>query len=64
MDHIKINTEDMDSPCRKLSNGGLGIVVDLLICSGNNCTCVTTGGLIQLEAACSIPLAKEGIFFL
>ena len=31
MDHTKINPADLDSPCREFSNGGLGIVVALLV---------------------------------
>ena len=32
MDHTKIDTADLDSPCRELSNSGLGIAVALLVC--------------------------------
>ena len=32
----KIYLEDLDSPRRELSNGGLGIVVALLVCWGIN----------------------------
>ena len=33
MDHTKIGQADLDSPRRELFNGGLGIVVALLVCS-------------------------------
>ena len=32
MDDTKMNSEDVDSPCQELFNGGLGIVVALLVC--------------------------------
>ena len=48
MDSTKINQADLDSPRQKLSNGGLGIVVALLVRSGNNLLCACTGGPIQL----------------
>ena len=32
MNFTKIVKPDLDSPCRELSNGGLGIVVTLLAC--------------------------------
>ena len=31
MDHTKIYFADLNSPCRELFNGGLGIVVALLV---------------------------------
>ena len=31
MDHTKIDPADLNSPCRDISNGGLGIVVALLV---------------------------------
>ena len=41
MDFTKIVKADLDSPCRELSNGDLGIVVALPVCSGNDfCVCV------------------------
>ena len=36
MDDTKPYPEDLDSPCRELSNGGLGLVVALLVCPGIN----------------------------
>ena len=32
MTFIKIDPADLDSPCRELSNGGLGNVIALTIC--------------------------------
>ena len=32
MDYTKIYSEDLDSPRRELSSGGLGIVVTLPVC--------------------------------
>ena len=31
MNQTKLNQADLESPCRELSNGGLGIVVALLV---------------------------------
>ena len=39
MDHTKIDTADLDSPCRELSNNGLGIAVALLVRQGINVVC-------------------------
>ena len=39
MDHTKINTVELDSPRRELSNGGLGFVVALLVRLGINFSC-------------------------
>ena len=46
MDHTKIGTVYLDFPRQELSNGGLGIVVALLVCSGISFSCVCTGGPI------------------
>ena len=43
MDHTKMNPKDLDSSCQKLFNGGLGIVVALLVCSGIIFVCVHWG---------------------
>ena len=32
MDHATVDSEDLNCPCRELSNGDLGIVVTLLVC--------------------------------
>ena len=32
IDDTKLNLEDLDSPCRELFNGGLGVVVSLPVC--------------------------------
>ena len=40
MNVAKIYTADLDSPCRELSNGGLGIVVPLPVRSGIDFSCV------------------------
>ena len=34
MDDTKLDPEDLDSPCRELSNSGFGIVVALPVCRG------------------------------
>ena len=34
MTFTKLGQADFDSPCRELSNGDLGIIVALLVCSG------------------------------
>ena len=39
MDPIKMTDAYMDSPCRELSNGGLGIVVAFLVCWGIDFLC-------------------------
>ena len=49
MDDTKPYLEDLDSPRRELSNGGLGFVVALLVCPEINFSRVSTGGLIQLQ---------------
>ena len=36
MDDTKPYPEDLNSPCLELSNGGLGLVVALLVCPGIN----------------------------
>ena len=48
MNFAKIVKADLDSPGRELSNGGPGIVVALLVRSGIDFLCVSTGGPIQL----------------
>ena len=48
MTFTKLDPADLDSPCRELSSGGLGIVVALLVCRGIKFLCVSTGGPIQL----------------
>ena len=48
MDHTKIGTADLDSSCRELSNGGLGIVIALLVRRGINFVCAYIGRAIQL----------------
>ena len=40
--------EDLNSPRRELSNGGLGFILALLIRPGIDLSCVSTGGPIQL----------------
>ena len=47
MTFIKIDPADLDSPCRELSNGGLGSVVTLLIRRQIDFSCVSTGSPIQ-----------------
>ena len=48
MNFTKIVKTYLDSPCRELSNGGLEIVVALLVRPAINFVCVSTGGPIQL----------------
>ena len=48
MNFTKIVKADMDSPHQELSNGGLGIVVVLLVRPGIGFPCVYTGGPTQL----------------
>ena len=36
MDHTKIDTAYLDSPCQELSNGGLGFVVHIPCCVFEN----------------------------
>ena len=48
IDDTTIYPEDLTSPCQEFSNGGLGIVVALLVCSRINVSSVSTGGPIQL----------------
>ena len=48
MDHTKIDTAYFDSPRQDFSNGGLQIVVVLLVCSGIIFLCIYTRGPIQL----------------
>ena len=47
-DHRKWNLKDLNSSCRELSDGGLGIVVALLVCWQINFSCACTGGQTQL----------------
>ena len=47
MDDTKLDPEDLNYPCRELSNSGLGIVVTLLVRQGIDFVCVSTGGPIQ-----------------
>ena len=44
MNDTKVDPEDLDSPRRELSNGGLGIIVVLLVRPRINFSCVFTGG--------------------
>ena len=44
----KIVKTDLGSPCQELFNGGLGIVVALLVCLQIDILCVSTGGPVQL----------------
>ena len=48
MNCTKIVKEDLGSPCRELSNDGLGIVVALTVLLRINLSCASTGGPIQL----------------
>ena len=41
-------SKELDSPCRELSNGGLGFAVALPICSGIDFWCACTEEIIQL----------------
>ena len=52
MDDTKPYPKDLYSPCQELSNGGLGFVVALVVCSGIVFLCVSTGGPIQLQTYC------------
>ena len=46
MNFTKILETDLDSPCRDLSNGGLGIFLALLVCWGVIFSCACTGAQI------------------
>ena len=48
MAHSKINEADLNFPRRELSDGGLGIVVALLVRQGIDFLCACTRGPIQL----------------
>ena len=48
MGRTKIDTADLDSPRRELSNGGLGFVVALSVFSGIDFSCAYQGLPIQL----------------
>ena len=48
MDHTKIDTAYLHSPCQEFSNGGLSIVVAPPVCSGDDFPSACTGGPIQL----------------
>ena len=48
MNFTKIVKADLDSSCRELSNGGLGIVIALTVFPAINFSCGSTGGPIQL----------------
>ena len=48
MTFTKLDQADLNSPRRDLSNGGLGIVVTLMVCLKINFACASTGGSIQL----------------
>ena len=45
-DHKEIDHLYLNSPRQEFFNGGLGIVVALLVCSGISFSCVCTGGPI------------------
>ena len=53
MNCTKMYQADLDSSCRDLSNGGLRIVVALLVCWQIDFSCVSTGGPIQLYVVMS-----------
>ena len=46
--YTKIVTADLNSPRQELSNGGLGIVVTLLVSCQSNYSCASPGKAIQL----------------
>ena len=46
MAFTKIDRADLDSPCQEFSNGGIVIVVALLVCWQIDVSCVSTGGPI------------------
>ena len=46
----------MNSPRRELSNGGLGIVVTLLVACQINYLCASTGSAIQLYVSAALLL--------
>ena len=48
MNFTKIVPEDLNSPRRELSNGGLEIVVALLVCWQIDFLCAHTGKAIQM----------------
>ena len=48
MDDTKPYLNDLDSPRRELSSGGLGFVVALMVCLEIIFVCVSTGDPIQL----------------
>ena len=48
MTFTELDQADLDSPCRELFNGGLGIVAALLVRWQIDFSCVSTGGSIQL----------------
>ena len=48
MNHTRIYTQDLDSPRRELSNGGLGIVATLKFFLGMGFLLASTGRPIQL----------------
>ena len=52
MDNTKPYPEDLDSPCRELSNGGLEFVVALLVRPGIIFSYVSTG----VQSTCRAPL--------
>ena len=52
MNHTTMNPKYLDSPRRDFFNGGLGIVATLLVRWGIDCSCVSTGGPIQLYQIC------------
>ena len=49
IDDTTIYPEDLTSPRQEFSNGGLGIVVALLVCPRINVSSASTGGPIQLH---------------
>ena len=48
MNFTKIDLADLNCPREEFSNGGLGIVVALLVCLQIDILCVSTGGPVQL----------------
>ena len=57
MNFTKMDKADLDFPHRMLSNGGLGIDVALLVCTGVN-FCVFLLG-VQSSCSCSVGTRME-----
>ena len=61
MTFTKMNKADLESPCRELSNGGLGIVAVLLVRWKIDFSCASRSSAIQLNDVFGEEVIYDGI---